>query len=45
MALASENLTLQQIAREARLPARSLSTLVGRLVDGGFVVPVDPKGG
>jgi tetratricopeptide (TPR) repeat protein len=45
MALEPENLALQDIARAARLPVRSLSTLVDRLGEAGMVAPVDGSGG
>lgn len=43
MALQDENMTIKEIARQTRLPERSLSTQVSRLVDEGFVVPMSQK--
>jgi DNA-binding MarR family transcriptional regulator len=45
MALAPENLTLQEIAGRSRLPLRSLSTQVDRLIEHGYVAPVEGEGG
>src|SRR3954471_16498457 len=45
MALASSNLTLQEISRLTRLPERSLSTQVDRLLDEGHLGPVEGEGG
>jgi len=44
MALARENLTLEEISRRTRLPRRSLSNLVARLVEEGHVAPVSDDG-
>jgi DNA polymerase III delta prime subunit len=45
MALSRENLTLQEIARLTRLPFRSLSTQVERLIEQGYVGSADGEGG
>lgn len=45
MSLAPTNLTVQEIARLTRLPARSLSTQIDRLVEEGHVAPAEGEGG
>ncbi|WP_342376845.1 ATP-binding protein [Myxococcus stipitatus] len=45
MALASTNLTSKEIATRSRLPERTLSTLVSRLVQDGHVEPTSGTGG
>jgi tetratricopeptide (TPR) repeat protein len=45
MALAPENLTLQEIAQRSRLPLRSLSVQLKRLGEQGYVLPVAGEGG
>ncbi|HEV2854337.1 MAG TPA: ATP-binding protein [Thermoanaerobaculia bacterium] len=45
MALAPTNLTVQEIAGLTRLPARSLSTQIDRLVEEGHLAPAEGEGG
>ncbi|MHC9538602.1 MAG: tetratricopeptide repeat protein [Vulcanimicrobiota bacterium] len=45
MSLSRENLTLQEIAKATKLPERSLSTQVDRLIEEGHVVKVGGAGG
>ena len=45
MATASTNLTIKEIAQYTRLPERSLSTLVTRLVKEGLIMPSEGEGG
>lgn len=45
MALATENLTMAEVAQTTRLPQRSLSTLIARLVEEGYVEMSAGSGG
>lgn len=45
MALAPNNLTLQEISRLTRLPERSLSTQTDRLIEKGHLAPVEGESG
>lgn len=45
LALAEQNLTLREIAAKSRLPEKSLSTLVARLEQEGYVETIEGTGG
>lgn len=45
MSLSRENLTLQEIAKATRLPERSLSTQVDRLIEDGHLIKAGGAGG